>query len=56
MTGDLPMRPTAMIRLRRGSLYRLLRDWMADGRGDAAIEIAFIVQLMLVMFIGTVEF
>ena len=56
MTGDLPMRPTAMIRLRRGSLYRLLRDWMADGRGVAATEFAFIVPLMLVMFFGTVEF
>jgi Flp pilus assembly protein TadG len=56
MTGDLPMRPTAMIRLRRGSLYRLLRDWIADGRGVAATEFAFIVPLMLVMFFGTVEF
>ncbi|WP_425111755.1 TadE/TadG family type IV pilus assembly protein [Bradyrhizobium sp.] len=50
------MRPTAMIRLRRGSLYRLLRDWIADGRGVAATEFAFIVPLMLVMFFGTVEF
>jgi Flp pilus assembly protein TadG len=38
------------------SLRRLLRDWMADRRGIAATEFAFIVPLMLVLFFGTVEF
>jgi Flp pilus assembly protein TadG len=50
------MRPTATISLRWTSLRRLLRDWIADGRGVAATEFAFIVPLMLVMFFGTVEF
>jgi Flp pilus assembly protein TadG len=35
---------------------RSVRDFVADKRALAAIEFAFIVPLMLVMFFGTVEF
>ena len=37
-------------------LRRLLRNGVADCRGLAATEFAFIVPLMLVLFFGTVEF
>jgi Flp pilus assembly protein TadG len=56
MTGDLSMRPTVMISLRRRSLRQLFRNWAADNNGIAATEFAFIVPLMLVLFFGTVEF
>jgi Flp pilus assembly protein TadG len=49
------MRPGMMVSQCR-SLRRLLQDWMADCRGIAATEFAFIVPLMLVLFFGTVEF
>jgi Flp pilus assembly protein TadG len=38
------------------SLRRLFQDGIADCRGIAATEFAFIVPLMLVLFFGTVEF
>jgi Flp pilus assembly protein TadG len=37
-------------------LRRLERDFVEDGRAIAAIEFAFILPLMLVVFFGTVEF
>ncbi|MGC2778365.1 MAG: TadE/TadG family type IV pilus assembly protein [Bradyrhizobium sp.] len=40
----------------RFSLRRRIAAFVADGRGVAATEFAFIVPLMLVMFFGTVEF
>ena len=49
------MRPIAMISPRLRSFRTSLRDWTADCRGVAAVEFAFIVPLMLVMFFGTVE-
>jgi Flp pilus assembly protein TadG len=37
-------------------LRRLERDFFRDGRALAAVEFAFIMPLMLVVFFGTVEF
>ena len=50
------MRLAAMTSQSRRFLLQSLRAWLADCRGIAATEFAFIVPLMLVLFFGTVEF
>jgi Flp pilus assembly protein TadG len=50
------MRLAAMTSQSRNFLHHSLRAWLADCRGIAATEFAFIVPLMLVLFFGTVEF
>jgi Flp pilus assembly protein TadG len=53
MIAIAAMRTTLSFRRR---MRRLERGFLRDGRAMAAVEFAFIVPLMLVVFFGTVEF
>ena len=56
MTGEFAMESAVRTGPHQRSFRHTVRAWMADCRGIAATEFAFIVPLMLVLFFGTVEF